>query len=89
MKTMTARELKNHSGEIIRTVSKGEEIIVTYRGKPAAVIIPFEEAQKRGMTDIRPFEKAWKDIEESIEASKPAFKTWKEATRWIRKRVLQ
>ena len=34
MKTMTARDLKNKTGEAMRAVSKGERVLVTLRSKP-------------------------------------------------------
>lgn len=51
-----ARELKQHTGEIIERVRKGERVVLTHRGDPVAVISPLdadaleealgEEAQK-------------------------------------------
>ncbi len=43
MKTVTAKELKNRTGEVIRAIKQGEEIIVSYRGKPLAKFVPFKE----------------------------------------------
>ncbi|MFQ5741206.1 MAG: type II toxin-antitoxin system Phd/YefM family antitoxin, partial [Acidobacteriota bacterium] len=40
MKVMTAKQLKNRTGEALRQVMQGEEILVTVRGKPAAVMRP-------------------------------------------------
>ena len=87
MKTMTAKELKNYTGEVMRTVSKGGEVVVTLRGNPAAVILPFAEAKKRKPLEIRSFEEAWIDIEKSLKKTKPQFKTWREAVRWSRNRM--
>jgi len=39
---VTTKELRIHPGKIIGQVSVGEEITVTYRGKPLAKIIPFQ-----------------------------------------------
>lgn len=87
MKTMTAKELKNQTGEAMRTVFKGEEVIVTLRGKPAAVILPFAKAKKKEPLDLRAFDEAWRDIEKSLKKTKPKFKTWQEAVAWSRKRI--
>ena len=38
---VTTKELRIHPGKIIGQVSSGQEITVTYRGKPLAKIIPF------------------------------------------------
>lgn len=38
-----ARELKQHTGEVIERVRKGERIVLTLRGNPVAVISPLDE----------------------------------------------
>lgn len=38
----TAKDLRFHSKEILDTVSRGEEVIITLRGKPQAKIVPYE-----------------------------------------------
>jgi prevent-host-death family protein len=40
MSTVTHREMRNHSGEILRRVADGETIQVTNRGRVAALIVP-------------------------------------------------
>ncbi|MBI1865303.1 MAG: type II toxin-antitoxin system prevent-host-death family antitoxin [Nitrospirae bacterium] len=87
MKTMTAKDLKNHTGEVMRRVSRGEEVLVTLRGRPAAVILPFAAARGRAEGEARSFEEAWGDIEASLRRTGPAFKTWREAIGWSRKRA--
>ena len=46
MKTATAKELRNRAAAILETVSKGEEVIITKRGKSIAVVRPIENLQK-------------------------------------------
>jgi prevent-host-death family protein len=36
----TAKDLRFHSKEILESVMRGEEVTITYRGKPTAKIIP-------------------------------------------------
>ncbi|MDR4507761.1 MAG: type II toxin-antitoxin system prevent-host-death family antitoxin [Candidatus Brocadiaceae bacterium] len=36
----TAKDLRFHSKELLDTVSRGEEVIITYRGKPCAKLVP-------------------------------------------------
>lgn len=36
----TAKELRFHSKEILDAVSRGEEVVITFRGKPRAKLIP-------------------------------------------------
>lgn len=40
MDSVTHREMRNSSGEILRRVADGESIEVTNRGRVAAVIVP-------------------------------------------------
>lgn len=40
MRTITHREMRNQSGEILRRVADGETIQVTNHGEPAALIVP-------------------------------------------------
>jgi prevent-host-death family protein len=40
MRTVTHREMRNQSGEILRHVADGETIQVTNRGRVAALIVP-------------------------------------------------
>ena len=39
----TAKDLRFHSKELLNTVSRGEEVVITYRGKPCAKLVPLEE----------------------------------------------
>jgi len=38
----TAKDLRFHSKELIETVGRGEEVVITFRGKPCAKLVPFE-----------------------------------------------
>jgi prevent-host-death family protein len=40
MDTITHRELRNHSAEVLRRVEAGESLQVTNNGRPAARIVP-------------------------------------------------
>jgi prevent-host-death family protein len=43
MKVANTVELKNKTNELLRDVVKGEPVIITYRGKPAASLTPLTE----------------------------------------------
>ncbi|HEV8306044.1 MAG TPA: type II toxin-antitoxin system prevent-host-death family antitoxin [Methylomirabilota bacterium] len=43
MKVANTVDLKNRTNELLRQVMKGESVIITYRGKPAASITPLSE----------------------------------------------
>lgn len=55
----TAKDLRFNSKELIDTVNRGEEVVITFRGKPCARLIPYreekEEATKNELFGI------WKD----------------------------
>lgn len=85
MKSCSAKELKNHTGEILRQVGSGEKVLITKRGKPCAILSPVENGQVPDK-GVRSFQEAWSDIEHTLRATRPAFKTWQEAMRWTRSR---
>jgi prevent-host-death family protein len=39
-----ARELKQHTGEIIARLQRGERLLLTHRGTPLAIIAPLDQA---------------------------------------------
>ncbi len=39
----TAKDLRFHSKKLIDSVNRGEEVVITYRGKPCAKLIPYQE----------------------------------------------
>jgi prevent-host-death family protein len=57
MRTVTHREMRNQSAEVLRRVEAGESVIVTNHGRAAAVISPigrpvFEELVERGQVRV-------------------------------------
>ncbi len=43
----TAKDLRFHSKELIDSVSRGEEVVITFRGKPCAKLVPYRELNKK------------------------------------------
>jgi prevent-host-death family protein len=43
----TAKDLRFRSKELLDTVNRGEEVIITYRGKPCAKIVPYDGFKKK------------------------------------------
>ena len=76
MNSVSAKELKNRTGEILRQVGRGERVLITKRGKLCALISPVEDDQPM---DLRPFEEAWMDIEKSLRSTRPHHRTWQKA----------
>jgi prevent-host-death family protein len=87
MGTVTAKQLKQRTGEVIRRVKSGERLTVTYRGKPVAIISPSTTAETKTLKELRSIDEAWADIEKTLGKTKPEFEGWKEATAWARNRT--
>jgi prevent-host-death family protein len=45
MKTIAQRELRNHSGEILRQAEAGLQFTITVDGRPVAVLSPYQKRQ--------------------------------------------
>ena len=43
----TAKDLRFRSKELIDSVNRGEEVIITFRGKPCAKLVPYQEIKKQ------------------------------------------
>lgn len=87
MGTVTAKQLKQHTGEIIKRLKSGERLTITHRGKPVAIMAPPTNDETEVLRELRSFDEAWADIEKTLGKTKPAFKGWKEATEWVRNRT--
>ena len=54
MRFINVRELHNKTARVLEVVMKGDRIVVTYRGKPCAAIIPlFEDDLEAFILDNR------------------------------------
>ena len=58
----SAKDLRFHSKVILDTVSRGEEFIITYRGKPHAKLVPIEPSAKLDTAKNNLFG-IWKDYD--------------------------
>ncbi len=87
MAIVTAKQLKQRTGEVLTRVRSGERVVVTYRGKPAAVITPPSTEDTDVSLKLRPFDEAWEDIEQTLKKKAPEFTGWKEAVAWVRNRT--
>jgi|Tabmets5t2r1_1033131.scaffolds.fasta_scaffold129506_2 prevent-host-death family protein len=86
MKSISAKELKNRTGDVLRRVGRGEKMLVTKRGKPCALLSPIEKDRSL-RAQLRPYNEAWEDIQKALRINKPRHKTWEEAIQWSRRRV--
>jgi antitoxin (DNA-binding transcriptional repressor) of toxin-antitoxin stability system len=75
---MTARDLKNSTGEVVRALRRGERIVLTFRGKAMGTIEPLRPDDV-DVTPVTPYEEAWAEIEDQLRRSNPRFSSWREA----------
>lgn len=84
MRSVSAKELKNKTGEVLRKVGQGERVLIMKHGKPCALLTPVKAGELK-FSELRDYKTAWEDIEKALKTSKPRYKTWQEAirrTRW-------
>jgi prevent-host-death family protein len=43
MTVVTAKELKNRTGQVLQRVRQGEDVVVTVRGEPVARFVPIKK----------------------------------------------
>ena len=86
MGTITAKQLKQKTGEVIKRIKSGERLTLTYRGKPLAIIEPTTNNDVKKLNEVRDSAKAWERIDSSLKSTDPKFKNWREATGWVRDR---
>jgi prevent-host-death family protein len=86
MGTVTAKQLKQKTGDVIKRIKSGERLTLTYRGKPLAVIEPTTEKDIKEINKVSDPVKAWERIELTLNSTSPEFKNWQEATAWVRNR---
>jgi len=55
----TAKDLRFHSKELLDTVYRGEEVVITFRGKPCAKLVPYQEI--KGKVKEKELFGIWKD----------------------------
>jgi len=81
---MTAKELKNRTGEALRAVEQGQRVLLTRRGRPVALMTPAGASSDE--PDELPYEEAWREIEAALRATRPRDRSWKRALDRSRRR---
>ncbi len=75
MRKVGARELKQHTGDIIERVRRGERMLLTLRGEPVAVISPVDRREIEAAVEFEA-EKVEKESLAWLAASSSAFSFW-------------
>lgn len=82
----TAKDLRTRTRELLKIIQAGERVIVTYRGRPVAVMSPVSDVAEE-TEDLRPFTRAWPDILRTLRATRPAFRRPEDALKASRRRT--
>ncbi len=59
----TAKDLRFHTKKLLELVKRGEEVVITFRGKPLAKLIPFKSPKNKRKEENELFG-IWKDRED-------------------------
>jgi len=81
----TSKELRQKTGDILAEIKKGERYVITYRGKPVALMLPFPYEKTEELVP-RAYEEAWQDIELTLQESEAEYVSWEEAIDVSRRR---
>jgi len=81
----TAKDLRTRTRQLLEMVRAGERLVITFRGRPVAVMTPTGEGFE-ALEDLRTFDAAWPDIVRALRKSRPAFPTPEAAIRASRRR---
>jgi len=82
---MTARDLKNSTGEVVRALRRGESLLLTFRGKPLGTIAPLTPHDSE-RSAVPAYDEAWAEIERQLGRTEPRFATWQDAEDYTRGR---
>lgn len=50
MDTVASRELRNHTADLLNRVAKGDSLVVTVNGSPAAILSPVPDGRRPYLT---------------------------------------
>ncbi|MGK7897229.1 MAG: type II toxin-antitoxin system Phd/YefM family antitoxin [Xenococcus sp. (in: cyanobacteria)] len=64
----TAKDLRFHTKELLETVTRGEEVVITYRGKDCAKLVPIsqDQVEEDDLFGIWENDKESEDVEQYI-----------------------
>ena len=57
----TAKDLRFHTKELLESIDRGEEVVITYRGKPHAKLIPIRKKKTIFSAEENQLFGIWKD----------------------------
>jgi len=60
-----AKDLRFNSRELLDTVNRGEEVVITYHGKPFAKLVPYLETREKSLKNE--LFGIWKDNDDTLD----------------------
>ena len=84
MEFATSKELRLNAGKMLRNVKSGQRFVITYRGKPVALLVPFDNQVTEEMPS-RSYEEAWEDIEQTLSETEAEYSDWTAAIKESRR----
>lgn len=58
---VTTKDLRLHTRELISATDRGEQVIITFRGKPRARLVPLEQNSDKARSPQNPAFGIWSD----------------------------
>ncbi len=52
MKTATAKDLRVRTAAVLDEVRRGQEVVITHRGKSVAVLTPVQRKKRKGLVPV-------------------------------------
>jgi prevent-host-death family protein len=52
MPTATAKDLRQKTSALLDTVRRGQQVVITYRGKRIAVLAPLDQIARKDLTPV-------------------------------------
>ena len=52
MKTATAKDLRQKTAALLDEVRRGQEVVITYRGRSIAVLAPMKKTERKGLNPV-------------------------------------
>jgi prevent-host-death family protein len=62
---ISTKELRTHTKQMLDSVNRGEEVIITYRGHPKARVVPLDQGS--GVAEETELFGIWRDYETSTD----------------------
>ena len=77
---VTTNDLRRNSKKLINSIGRGEEIVITFRGKPTAKLVPYQEnkqaIEKNELFGIWSDNNTTKNVDEYVRSLRKGRDSW-------------